>query len=114
MENLKGVSLSSAMCEKDQIAEFDKTAAAFMQTMFNLDASMYMLSDESELDELSYVAVPQSFIDATTPLELRPLSWDDWMLTRIRDIYGVELTTTRIYLVDLFNRIEQARNRQVH
>lgn len=114
MKHLDGVSISSAMCEQDQIAEFDSIAADFLRNVFHLEPASCCLSDDSELDDFAHMALPQELIQQTMPLNDGDVTWDDWVIARIRDCYGVELSTTRIYLVNLFNQIEQTRNQRTH
>lgn len=85
-------------CEQFQIEEFETTASKFMRSVLGLTPFEYSLSDESDLDDFSLM---------DSSLDTGNLSWDEYVLDKIQDEYGLTLASTRINLVALFCQIEQ-------
>jgi hypothetical protein len=94
-----------AICEQFQIEEYEAIAADFVQHILGLTPENCCLTDESDLDDFSLMS---------STLDAEELSWDETIIKRIAERYGVELTTTRINFLALFAMIERARIRVIH
>lgn len=88
----------TVQCDKFQIDDVADTASKFMRGILGLTRFEYALSDESDLDDFSMMS----------SLNTGDLSWDQFVIDKIRADYGITLTTTRVNLVWLFNQIEQS------
>jgi hypothetical protein len=94
-----------ATCEQFQIEEYEAIAAEFVRKILGLNPEECFLSDESELDDFSLMG---------TTLDTGDMSWDEYIIARVRDEYGIELATTRINLVRLFTMIERSQNKTLN
>lgn len=101
-------------CDTFQMDKFEQTAAAFVRDIFDRMPSGFWLSDESELDDFSFFGIPDKDYAALLRSGKHHLSWDDWAIDKIARTYGVQLTTTKILLTELFRQIEAHRQRQLH
>jgi hypothetical protein len=91
--------------EQFQIEEFESIAAVFVRNILGLSPEDCFLSDESDLDDFCVIG---------SSLETGERSWDEHVIQRIHDEYGVELSTTRMNLVTLFAMIQQAQRKALH
>jgi hypothetical protein len=92
-------------CEQIQIDDFEKTAAGFLRDILGVKPHECFLSDDSDLDDFSLMG---------DSLDTGDLSWDQFVIDKIRAKYGISLKTTRINLVSLFNQIEQSSKVMYH
>jgi hypothetical protein len=96
---------NAVYCEQIQIDDFEKTASAFLRDILGIKPHECFLSDESDLDDFSLMG---------DSLDTGELSWDKYVIAKIQTQYGITLTTTRVNLVSLFDRIEQSSKVMLH
>lgn len=94
-----------AACEQFQIEEYEAISADFVRNILVLYPEECFLSDESDLDDFSLMG---------RTLDTGELPWDQFVIARVFERYGVKLTTTRINLVTLFCMIERSQNKTLH
>lgn len=92
-------------CEQIQIEEYETISTDFVRLILGLSPEECFLSDESDLDDFSLMG---------TSLDIGELSWDEFVISKVRERYGIDLVTTRINLVTLFATIKQTRNKTLH
>lgn len=79
------------------------TARAFLREILGLSLDECYLSEQSELEDFSAISDVGLGESEAVP------DWSAAVLDKIHRTYGVSVASTRIYLVDLFALIEQAR-----
>lgn len=102
------------MAERCQIENFDAVANNFFATVLDMDYGDCFVSDESCLSDFSSCGMPESLGPKNSSIQSLYAAWDAWIIPEIARRYGVELTATSVTLVDLFNRITQAKSARVH
>ena len=102
------------MAECGQIEEFDAVASEFFAAVLDMDYGDCFVSDESRLCDFLGCGMPDSLSANSNSLQTLHVAWDKWIIPEIARRYGVELTTTTVAMVDLFNRIAQAKKARVH
>jgi hypothetical protein len=95
--------------EQEQISEFEDIAQEFMTN--TLKRSEALITDHSRLSD--FVGCGGPSFNTNTYNELAQ-QWDSWIIASIKTRYSVELEDSRLFLVDLFNRIKQAQKRILH
>lgn len=116
MEMMTGTRMSpmEKKCDQFQMDKFEKTASAFFRDIFDLDMQGWILTDESELDDFSSFGIPDEDFAAMHCADNDYVSWDAWIIGKIQRTYGVEIRSTKMYLVRIFDLIEQHRSKPVH
>ena len=101
------------LAEQDRIDLYEATATEFFRSVLDMDYSECLVTDESRLSDFAGCGMPDELADATPGLKELYAAWRVWVVPVIRDRYGLDDVVPSILLVDLFERIEQQRTRQV-
>lgn len=100
--------------EQDKIEQFEKTATAFLRDMFDMDYATTLVTDISDLSDFAfrgdYTWVPNMLLSHKQLVA----GWDEWVIAKVLEKYGITLTTAVVNLVWLFNEIELSENVKIH
>lgn len=92
------------LAPQDEIQNFEDVASTFFDRVLDLNFDECLITDESRLSDFTGCGLPDS-IEADTLNALYD-AWDEWIIGAVREAYGLELNTTSILLIDLFEEIE--------
>lgn len=102
------------MAEVCQIEEFAGVATEFFTNVLDLDYGDCFVSDDSRLCDFASCGMPDSLSANESDLQSIYAAWDAWIIPEVAQRYGVEISTTTISMVDLFNRISLAKSALAH
>jgi len=91
-------------CDDFLMNDVKDIASQFMRDVLGFLPGEFSLSDDSTLDDFSLMS----------RLDTGELTWDEFVLNKVADTYGLTLSSTRINLVTLFTQIEQSTNVTYH
>lgn len=102
--------------ERFHIDDYEVIASAFMRDVLNIDFGSIFVSDDADLKDFCFSgAMPEGYLDPKkyTLNELYS-RWDEWVIQRVKAVYGITLESTKVSLLRLFQQIEQEFNPTVH
>lgn len=96
------------IAEQDLIDSVGPIAAEFFEKVLDLDMSEMLLTDLSSLRDFSFSGLDE--LNEGRP-ESATLSechdyWDSKVIEKIKAVFGLELSSTRISLIELFAKLE--------
>ena len=94
---------------QDRIDGYEQVGTEFLRDVLDLEWSACLVTDESRLSDFSSTGMPEELSEPASSLEALYDAWDTWVTVQVRERYGIDLATTTLYLVDLFELIEQGR-----
>lgn len=97
------------VADQDRIDGYAETAREFFRTVLDMNFDECLVTDESRLTDFSSCGLPDEILDISPMKSFAQLyeAWDAWILPVIREKYKIDIEKTNIYLVDLFEAIEQ-------
>jgi len=104
--------LQTVHIHTDQVDPTLPVAAAFFAEVLGLDLERVVMTDLSELSDFRFSGNWKAPLGATYA-ELCA-HWDQWVLEQIRSVYHLELSSTSIALLALWNQIEQPGRMALH
>ncbi len=99
---------------RDRVDLYEATATEFFRSVLDLDYGECLVTDESRLTDFSSCGMPDDLAEATTGLKELYAAWRVWVVPVVCGRYGLDDLVPSILLVDLFEKIEQQRARQIH
>lgn len=93
------------VCEQDVIDSMTNISEPFFEHILDLSLSQCLLTDESELSDFAGSGAPVEMLEGCASLRDFNKKWDAFVLSRIEARYGIELKTTKVKLIELFERI---------
>jgi hypothetical protein len=98
--------------EQLQIREFLDIADEFLTHVVGHPEAL--ITDRSQLCDFTGCGPPKEVNFECDTYNDYCDKWDRWMCEELRRRYGIEIESTRITLVDLFNRIRLAKGPTIH
>lgn len=95
--------------ENDHIDDYAAEGEEFFRNILQMDYDDVLVTDLSQLSDFEFRGFPEGTFDFTKPLKALSKQWDQAILARIKDVYGVELPRTNYTLIVLFEML-RARN----
>jgi len=92
--------------EQDLIDQYEHVAEPFFAKVLGLEYGQWLISDESTLSDFSMSNLPQRAIPPKASYKDSLALWDVHMKNKIRECFGIEVASTAVRLVDLFQRID--------
>ncbi len=97
-----------------QIVAFEEIAIAFLQDILGMNYFEMLVTDESSLSDFVGCGedcsdFPHELASPLLPRNEEYELWSKWVCRKISDRYGIEVADARIYLVDLFRQIKNAK-----
>lgn len=99
--------------EQDLVNQYDHVAEPFFSKVLGMDFGDCIITDESELSDFTMTNLPDEAVPPqATHCEVRQI-WDSYVTRRIQECFGIEVSSTVIRLVDLFQSIEESSHPRV-
>lgn len=90
------------------IEDFEAFGAPFLEGILGLIWHETLLTDETTLADFTGEGLPLEIQkQAATPQELDAL-WNQWVIVRIEEMFGMAPESTSVRLVELFTQLESA------
>ena len=113
--------------EKDKIDDYEDIARIFFKNMFGMNIDEVLITDLSDLSDFSGSGMSRSqYEQAEGNVNLEGISkkqhlqkvfneigkyWDKLVLEKLKEQYGIEIKSTVIKLVDLFEKISEKEHK---
>jgi hypothetical protein len=91
--------------DQDVIDLYEADGVDFFERVLKMDYSTVLTTDISELSDFSFTGMPEGSLDMTKPPSELYASWDAYIKEAVEREYGLTLTSTRITLIELFERL---------
>lgn len=96
---------------QDLCSNVGPIGCAFFEQVLGHALSSVFITDESSLSDFSFSGdggpvLAQMLKDPGTSLQAYYRAWDQWVLAKIEEDYGLKLPSTRVLLVTLFAQLE--------
>jgi hypothetical protein len=99
--------------EQDQILQFESIAEKYLLDILGIQ--VVMLSDLSDLSDFTFSGnMPEDLLTEDMSLEELYTTWDEWVIGKTYDEYGITLLDTNISLIALCNRISEKQHARLH
>ena len=92
--------------EQDIIDQYEHVAEPFFAQVLGIQYGDFLITDESTLSDFSMSNLPPKAIPPRASYKDTLALWDAHMKKKIRECFGIEVSTTTVRLVDLFQRID--------
>ena len=93
--------------DQDLIDGYAAEAQDFFEKIFGMDAEQVLLTDESSMSDFSFRGVPMPCLDEDYTLRQLNAIWDERILAKVEQTYGLELTRTTDTLIVVFEQLRQ-------
>lgn len=115
IDGLNGLSYSDlkrkhiGITDSDRIEQYDQLAIDFMKSIFNLDNSEFLITNESSLSDFASCNLSEDLYGKTTSLnEIYAIGRKN-TVTKIKTLYGIDVDEYD-WLIDIFGKIKQRKN----
>lgn len=100
--------------EEDKISLREDEAKDFIKKIFNIENAL--ITDLTELADFNYSGLYPAQYEVLKSLEITEMAkyWDKIILERIKEVYGLELKSVCIDLLQVLDLIKEKENPTVH
>lgn len=113
---MREISMNSTiiLADQDRIDQLSEFAAEFFDKIFNIDFNSAIITDESEIIDFAMAAIPENCnTDNLSLADVYGIA-DDLVISKIDEIYGIQLKNTRILVIDVLGAIESGSKMKVN
>jgi hypothetical protein len=113
---MREISMNSTiiLADQDRIDQLSEFAADFFDKIFNIDFNSAIITDESEIIDFAMAAIPENCnTDNLSLADVYGIA-DDLVISKIDEIYGIQLKNTRILVIDVLGAIESDSKMKVN
>lgn len=94
--------------EQDVIETFGPIAKEFFFKVLEMDMSAMLLTDSSSLSDFSFSGPAEFHAGRSDSASLKDAYsyWDAKVIAKVKEVFGLEIATTRLPLIELFSKLE--------
>lgn len=114
-DGLNGISHSDlkrkhiVFTDSDRIDQYNQLAIDFMESIFNLDESEFLITNESSLGDFASCNLSEDSYDETKSLNEIYAFGRKNTVAKIKTVYGIDVAEYD-WLIDIFEKIKQRKN----